>query len=366
MSVLTDHMHHLHQRPPVEGPGEEVFALWVPSERITRHRVPVPSAPERKWPELIPWMLEDRILQPVEEIHFVICGREGDELEVFAVTREDLRHWLEMAEQVGVNVQSMVPDFMALPWEDGRISVAWREGLCLVRSEVSTGFAAEPDMAWQMIDQILHQAEVEPRLSISIPDEEMVPPHLRERADINTAPMDWHLSDVPANANLLTGEFKPRIKQVELRDWWPVCGLAVLVVVLFFIYLKQSSSRLEEEIVALDRQVNSGFRQLFPGVRQTSDSIRESAEETLAQLFRQQQSLKSPPMALLTELDAVIASCGCEVREIRLGETGGELNLSRAGRLASRPPSFPGYQVDVQAAADGDTVKLLIKQGAGQ
>jgi hypothetical protein len=42
----------------------------------------------------------------------------------------------------------MVPDYLALPYEAGRINVGWREGTVLVRTGADQGFAASPDIAW--------------------------------------------------------------------------------------------------------------------------------------------------------------------------------------------------------------------------
>ena len=34
--------------------------LWVPSESVAMHLIDPPSAPKRKWTNLIPWILEDK------------------------------------------------------------------------------------------------------------------------------------------------------------------------------------------------------------------------------------------------------------------------------------------------------------------
>jgi len=84
MNASVDHIHSLDRRITNRGRctlallmmlNATAMQLWVPTERIGFHQVDVPTAPERKWPQLIPWLLEDRILQPVEEMHFVIAGR---------------------------------------------------------------------------------------------------------------------------------------------------------------------------------------------------------------------------------------------------------------------------------------------------
>ena len=218
MKLPLDHIHNLDSYitnqgeafESVAGSDSVIMDLWVPSERLTVYSVDIPTAPRRKWPELVPWMLEDRLLQAVEEMHFVIAEPAVDEqLLVFAISREDLREWQRVALNAGVSAQSMLPDYLALPWETERISVGWRDGTCLVRYGAVEGFAASPDIAWAMVDNLLSQQELPARLSISIPQAEWVPEHLREQADINNAGIEWQFADVAKQFNLLTGPFKP-------------------------------------------------------------------------------------------------------------------------------------------------------------
>ena len=117
------------------GHDNVLMDLWVPSERVTLYLVDIPTAPRREWPELIPWMLEDRLLQGVEEMHFVISDTTAeDQLQVFAVSHQDLK-WQRIAQNAGVSARSCCQITNALPWESERISVGWRDGVCLVRYE---------------------------------------------------------------------------------------------------------------------------------------------------------------------------------------------------------------------------------------
>ena len=122
--ISVDHIHNLDRRITNEGAAFESAAgsnelsmqLWVPSERVGIHLIDVPTAPERKWPELIPWLLEDRILQPVEQMHFVIGERDDQgQVQVFALSCSDMQEWQRVADNAGVAALSMVPDFLVLP-----------------------------------------------------------------------------------------------------------------------------------------------------------------------------------------------------------------------------------------------------------
>ena len=120
--MSVEHLYNLDQHfnatddplQSVAGARVDSKSLWVPSERVGLHSIPIPSAPERKWAELIPWMLEDRLLQPVDEMHFVVAGRDDQQLHILAVSQQDMREWLRIADNAGVAASAMAPDFMAL------------------------------------------------------------------------------------------------------------------------------------------------------------------------------------------------------------------------------------------------------------
>ena len=111
VSMKIDHLYHLDQRlnglvDPLQSPISEDMDdvnLWIPSERISLHLVDIPSAPERKWPDLLPWILEDRLLQAPEDMHFVVASRTSEQLQVIAVSRQDLSEWIRIAENAGAN-----------------------------------------------------------------------------------------------------------------------------------------------------------------------------------------------------------------------------------------------------------------------
>ena len=68
MILPVDHIHHLDSYITNEGEAFESVAeadlvsmnLWVPSESVAMHLIDPPSAPKRKWTELIPGIIEDR------------------------------------------------------------------------------------------------------------------------------------------------------------------------------------------------------------------------------------------------------------------------------------------------------------------
>lgn len=210
--------------------------LWVPAEAIVIHQISQPKAPKRKWPELVAWQLEDRLLQRVEEMHFVIIGQNADDtLDVAAVSKQTIRDWISLADNAHIENYSLIPDYLALPWEEGSITVSQRDDLLLVRNGKSSGFAASPTITWSLLESFIENSPEETALSVFLPDE-MVPVALRTNAEFNSSELDWQHAKASPSANLLTGEFKQKKSSPFSNKRWAFAALLLICLSLGFGY----------------------------------------------------------------------------------------------------------------------------------
>ena len=371
--MSVEHLYNLDQHfnatddplQSVAGARVDSKSLWVPSERVGLHSIPIPSAPERKWAELIPWMLEDRLLQPVDEMHFVVAGRDDQQLHILAVSQQDMREWLRIADNAGVAASAMAPDFMALTWETGIVSVGWREGMLLVRDGIYSGFAASPNVGWVMLDGILKNSSVMPRLSISLPDEDMVPEHLREAASINSSSIDWQFTSFPS-LNLMSAEFKPKAARSVWFHWWPVATSTFAVLFLTVFYLQVASRALEADVLTLEQQLLTSHTRVFGGAKPSLSEFRSIAESKIDRLFKQQKSLQQEPLAGIAALNPFMTACQCELHSMIANKSGVQLKLSGGSKLMAKSLNIKGYQLslekDQQAVPDMLSVSLVRKR----
>ena len=371
--MSVEHLYNLDQHfnatddplQSVAGARVDSKSLWVPSERVGLHSIPIPSAPERKWAELIPWMLEDRLLQPVDEMHFVVAGRDDQQLHILAVSQQDMREWLRIADNAGVAASAMAPDFMALTWEAGIVSVGWREGMLLVRDGIYSGFAASPKLGWVMLDGILKNSSVMPRLSISLPDEDMVPEHLRETASINSSSIDWQFTSFPS-LNLMSAEFKPKAARSVWFHWWPVATSTFAVLFLTVFYLQIASRALEADVLTLEQQLLTSHTRVFGGAKPSLSEFRSIAESKIDRLFKQQKSLQQEPLVGIAALNPFMTACQCELHSMIANKSGVQLKLSGGSKLMAKSLNIKGYQLslekDQQAVPDMLSVSLVRKR----
>ena len=371
--MSVEHLYNLDQHfnatddplQSVAGARVDSKSLWVPSERVGLHSIPIPSAPERKWAELIPWMLEDRLLQPIDEMHFVVAGRDDQQLHILAVSQQDMREWLRIADNAGVAASAMAPDFMALTWETGIVSVGWREGMLLVRDGIYSGFAASPNIGWVMLDGILKNSSVMPRLSISLPDEDMVPEHLREAASINSSSIDWQFTSFPS-LNLMSAEFKPKAASSVWFHWWPVAVSTFAVLFLAVFYLQVASRALEADVLTLEQQLLTSHTRVFGGAKPSLSEFRSIAESKIDRLFKQQKSLQQEPLVGIAALNSFMTACQCELHSMIANKSGVQLKLSGGSKLMAKSLNIKGYQLslekDQQAVPDILSVSLVRKR----
>lgn len=370
MTLPVDHIHNLDSYITNEGEAFDSVAdnnlvsmdLWVPSESVAMHLIDPPSAPKRKWVELIPWILEDRLLQSIEDVHFVVCGQSAEgQLQVLVASQADVQNWQRISKNSGVVAQSMYPDYMALPYEVGRVSVGWRDGVCLVRYGVVDGFAARPDRAWSMIDTLLKQDELL-RLSLSIPDDVVVPESFVEFADINHSELDWQFSQPPSQCNLLQGEFRSAVSNTALLAWLPATFLGVISVLLSVIYLQIASANMVGEISQLENRLTQGYSRLFDGRRPAAEDVRFEADSRISALFSQQKSLKSQPIAGLVALDRLMKGCGCQLSGLSFSENILVMQIKNGSALKKRKLNIPGYRVGItqQPGEDKNAIELRL------
>ena len=379
MTLPVDHIHNLDSYITNEGEAFETVAdselvsmdLWVPSEYVAVHTIDAPSAPRRKWEELIPWILEDRLLQPIEDMHFVVAGQTAEgQLQILVVAQSEIQNWQRVAKNSGVEAKSMFPDYMALPYEAGRISVGWRDGVCIVRYGVIDGFAARPDMAWPLIQSLLDN-ESDLRVSLSIPSDLSVPESIAERSDINDSEVDWQFSSLPSQCNLLIGEFKSAFSSVSLVKWLPTAGLGVLTILLSAMYLQVASANILGDINLLENRLTQSYSHLFQGKRPAASEVRVEAENKLADLASQHISLNTEPVASLMAVERLMTGCGCQLSGLKYEKDALVMQIQNGSALKKRNLNIPSYQVAItqMPGDDESSIELRLsprKSEAGQ
>ena len=341
--------------------------IWVPSNLLVVHQVPVPKAPRRKWLALLPWILEEKLLQAPEDLHFTIAGKSSDELFVLVVAKSQMQEWKNKVEEIGLFKYKLIPDYLALPWSSGFLSLGKNSDHILVRYGEFEGFSAPPDLAWRMLSEVLRKSENSLRLSLNMPESEL-PEQFKDSTEYSIESkhegIDWQADSFPENANLLSGAFALTQSSDDLMPWLKTAALFVLALILGFSYLNIENNRLKEEVVFLSDQNRSAFYSLFPGLTIRSGDIRTTLENYISNLFRQRDSLQSEAMSTLTMLDDVMSACNCDLQSLKWSNNSVELALPLAVGNTVEQWNFEKFEK--QISTDADSLNVTLNRRYGQ
>lgn len=341
-----------------------VEVLWVPSEDVVIHQIEEPTAPIRKWPELIPWLLEERLLEPVDDVHFVILGRNANKtIKVLTTSKQLMRKWLKQANEAQIKQTSLVPDCFALPWQEGTISVAQREGNLLVRTGQYSGFSAEVDQAWILIEALISVAPT-PLPIIFATSIDKVPEKLRAQAQKSARQIDWSSAQVDVNINLLVNEFQQKQQSKNSPKKWAMAALVLISLGLFFAYTAFANNKAKIELAALQQERSEVFNTLFPSLDRALNGIQKPVEQLLENKFKQREVLATSSTLLLSSLDRLLSTCDCYVESIELDGGQANLRLSKTYEEDISISELSGFKTELQAIPDSDSYRLAIHQEA--
>jgi len=137
--------------------GKQVVVL-VPAERLVLTRVAVPTSSRQRQLQAVPYLLEDLLAEDVEQLHFALGSYRKGEVAVAVSAHEQMRRWLQRLAEGGIRAKSMLPDVLALPFEEGTWSVALAEERALVRTGRETGFCCDSGNLSLLLGHALQQA----------------------------------------------------------------------------------------------------------------------------------------------------------------------------------------------------------------
>lgn len=339
--------------------AEQKLNIWVPSAAVAIHQLAAPRAPRRKWPDLVPWMLEDRLLQPPEQMHFVILKRQGDQLIVLATAKSSMQEWQGALAEAGISDYRLLPDFLALPWQPGMLSVGRQADQILVRYGELEGFAAAPEFAWYMLGKLLAGTD-KPGLALYMPEQDL-PEQFRENIQLSRHSIDWEHARVIDEADLLQGEFALQTAPLLPRRSLATAALVVLALFLSYLSLNLENRHLASEVEGLEAQNRSDFYRLFPGLSIRSGDIRSTIERYISDRFLQRDSLASDAMQTLLSLDEFISSCDCDLQGLVWQDNSLQLKLPLSAETAVEGLQLSGYEKEVSALA-GDGLTLTLRR----
>jgi type II secretion system protein L len=283
--------------------------LWINSDQLRFHLVELPDVPKGKWMALLPWILEDELLLPVEEMHLVICSVDTDgQARVISIPKKEIYRLQLLLEDKPARVRTLSPDVFALPLEEGFITLAQVGERLLVRTGMYQGFSGEADFVWQILELQRSQGEVFQIQCFGVA-EETVPRWAQDSCSFNANAINWQFSELPSDANLLVGEFRPKAAQSLLGDWMPNIGMGAIALCLLISLAIVDHLKTGQELQLINQQLAREYEASF-GV---SLSAPERAQSEGARLISEREvryfSLSDSILPMSLYLDSALSRC---------------------------------------------------------
>ncbi|MBB1381749.1 type II secretion system protein GspL [Shewanella sp. SR41-2] len=250
--------------------GNRPVDVLVPAANMTLTQIMLPEKGQRQALKALPYMLEESLATNVDNMHFVVGPREGEQLNVAAVAHEQMQIWLEWLHHAGLKVKRIVPDCLALPLEQCRWAAMSVGSEYLIRTSEGSGVSMPKAWSAFALPKLLIAAKPNDNESISVASysDDIV----FEGVEINNKPLDLPMMVLAkgilnAPINLLSGIYKPKHEYSKQLLTWKNAAIVVMIAIVLALANKGIAiHQLNNQTTELQAQSEMIFKQAVPGV----------------------------------------------------------------------------------------------------
>ncbi|MGL5800294.1 MAG: type II secretion system protein GspL [Plesiomonas sp.] len=282
------------------------YPLWVliPGHQVSVRRCTLPKGATKQAKSLLPVLLEDELAEDIDDLHFALLHRSGNDAHVAIVQRQKIEQWLTWLAAADLKAQRLLPDWLALPLHKNAISALQLQNDWLVRQHEWQGFTAEEVLLPSLFSAINCTAECKVAAEAlatesSTTDSDPLDNHstddklnvqsynLLPRSLLpftSTLPLVWKYIPLTSEqnalellaqgalkigstrkANLLTGDFAPQhAYQQQWQRWKRVAIAACVLLSLVFVDRGVQLWQLTRQADQAQVQAENAYRTLFP------------------------------------------------------------------------------------------------------
>ncbi len=245
----------------------------LPGNECLIKRVEIPKGAARQFDSMLPFLLEDEVAQDVEDLHLTILDKDATHATVCGVDREWLKHALELFREANIIFRKVLPDTLAVPFEEQGISALQIDQHWLLRQghyqAVSISEAWLPmflQSDWVVV------GEEEQATTIfcytAMPSDDV---QQQSGVEWQAKPAELVMSllsqqAITSSVNLLTGTFKTKSSFSKYwRVWQKVAIAACLLVAVIVTQQVLKVQQYEAQAEAYRAESERIFRAVLPG-----------------------------------------------------------------------------------------------------
>ncbi len=253
----------------------------VPGVDVLVQTLPMPKASWRNLLRALPFLLEEKVASPLENLHFSLGPPlEGGQRPVAVIEAGLMEQWLAVLDEAGIRPDAMVSETLLLPWEARTWTLLQTPERALLRTGSHTGLAMDSHNVPFMLGRALADTDLTTRpdklvvfnylpepLALPLPDGAGVIVE-ESRPDVDPLAFLARNALETGGLNLLQGRFGAQGRWEGLLR--PLRLTALLLLLWLFVKLGVlfvASQRMETQVAALDGRMQDIFSQSFPGSR---------------------------------------------------------------------------------------------------
>ncbi|MGI2260924.1 type II secretion system protein GspL [Shewanella sp. GXUN23E] len=340
-----------------ERAGNRPVEVLVSAAALAMTQLTLPEKGQRQALKALPFMLEEQLVDNVELMHFVVGAREGEQLNVIAVTHEQMQSWLTWLAEAGLKARAMVPDCLALPLADCQWAAMVIGRELLLRTSAGAGQSIPLDWSEVVLPKLLPTDTDEP-ISVATYTRMDIPGTEAQEQSLDLPLLVLAKGMTLAGVNLLTGAYKPsRELSKHLLLWRNAAIAAGVVVVLALANMGLNIYQLDAQAAELKAQSESIYRKAIPGSSRIVN-LRSQMKSELGKL--QGQGGGDQLFAMLNTLEGSFAKVP-ELRpdSLRFDGARGELRMQVTAKTYAQIEKFrelasKGFEVSAGAMNSSD------------
>ena len=255
--------------------GLRVVVL-VPGAECLLTQVRIPGSNRQKLLRAVPYVLEDQLSDEVEQLHFAIGEQAPDEQwPVAVISRAYMASLLEVLADAGLDVQQVIPEILAIPYNEGELSVLVSREIALVRTGAASGYAVDSENLGMLLAAQPHEEDQPaPLVHMYVNQDSQVPDTSDYDGEVHAEtfaanPLGIFVQGLDARPiNLMQGAFSRTGEWIRvLKPWRATAALLLAGVLVSFFVTGIDYYRLSRESEQLQARIEETFRKAMPGTQ---------------------------------------------------------------------------------------------------
>ncbi len=137
-----------------------MVCMLLPGSKAIVRTVPVDGAEKKHLAKLVPYDMEEELIDPVEELHFCFGDVEDDQVNLVYLNREEVEASLEEIELVSSEVQHVFPEYLLLNLAGAAATLVLDGETVIAKFAGGSGFAIEINVAPMVLESLSADLEL--------------------------------------------------------------------------------------------------------------------------------------------------------------------------------------------------------------